>query len=216
MAFIDMSENSKNQDDTANIQRAEADLALIRSMMQVGRKRVGVDGSHLILWGCILMCSFFSTYYAITGLIQIKSLYIWLFMWAVGIAGSMYIGSKTPSIQYENNLSLKAYDAAGVSVGFGILIYFFVALFMDKFSGTTITILSAAGFAIEFMVVGAVTGIKVLKYIAFGWWAILAIVTGVDFGDDSKGNLLLFMGTASGLLILIPGLYLQHLSKNEA
>ncbi|MEX0298814.1 MAG: hypothetical protein AB3N28_07070, partial [Kordiimonas sp.] len=64
-----MSVNTPDTEEENTARNPEDDLAFIRSMMQAGRQRMGVDGIHLTLWGAILMIAFAAQYLSIKGIL---------------------------------------------------------------------------------------------------------------------------------------------------
>lgn len=196
----------------ASRQAAESDLALIRSMMEAGRRRAGIDGAHLVVWGALLMLAFFAQYLQIYGHIPGGMLAIWLPFAAIGWLWSFKIGLNEKDKQASKNPATAAYVAAWAAAGTTMLVYFGVSFSTDNFDPRTITILTGAVFGCAFYVISKVTELKWLLLVAAGWWAIMVYSIVVKtYGPE----MLLVLAAASSLLILLPGQLLKRFAQTE-
>ncbi len=185
-----------------NIETAADDLALIRRMMEAGRRRAGIDGSHMIIWGALMMIGFFSQYASVVGHIPDTILGIWLPILVIGNALSIYVGKKHKKNSNSDNLSLEAYSSAWMTIGIGAIIYFAVSLLTGAFDPKTMTLISAALFGGAYFIIARITRIKSLYLVVIGWWVVLSYFSmPIPFDHES----LLIMAMVSAVLILLPG-----------
>ncbi len=200
--------------DTNNtISKAAEDLALIREMMDAGRKRASIDGNFMILWGALLMIAFVAQYAALTGHLNATIWHIWLPVLVVGNLASFYIGKKNPFKSSCDNALLAAYSSAWAMIGISIMIYFFASMLSGTFDPKSITLLAAALYGSAFFVIARISGIKTLYIFAIGWWLLLAYVAAVLESFDHE--LVLVMAGASAILILLPGQIMRRAAKTK-
>ncbi len=204
--------NIPETEDIDTARTPEADLALIRSMMHVGRQRMGVDGAHLVIWGFVLSCAFLAQYFSIVGVLPPTIVGIWIPTYVIGFIASFIVGKRYPRITVENNLALRVYSTAWNVSGASIGLYFITSILSEQFDHMTITFLTTALFGSAFMLTSLVTGLQKLRYVAFGWWALL-IFFGI-FGDIGP-EITLVLSAASFTLLLIPGFFLKRMLSDE-
>jgi len=190
---------------------AEEDLALIRQMMAVGRRRAGVNGSHLVWWGALLSSAFFLQYASVVDWIPKYGATIWISMMVIGWAGSFYIGCKSGRSHLEHNPVFKAYGAAWLAVGITMLVHMIASFAGDGTSPTGSTTLAGGVIGSAFFVMSQVLRIRPMLYAAFGWWAIMAYAI---YATSFPKEILLILSAASAFLIMAPGLYLSRLAAN--
>jgi len=190
----------------------EADLALIRSMMEAGRKRAGVDGLHLVWWGALLSATFFYQFAIVQKWVPNTSTASWFVVTAVGWAGSIYFSRKAGRVCREDNPTLAAYSSAWMAVGVTMIIYLISSLFAAQNSPASATILSSGVIGCAFFVMAHVLLLRPMYIAAFGWWAIMAYALIVP--EIHKG-ILLVLSASSLLFIFAPGLYLKKLASGE-
>lgn len=191
----------------------EADLALIRSMMQAGRQRMGVDGIHLIIWGLVLSLAFLAQYLSVVGILPGMLFGIWVPAYAVGLTASYIAQKRSPRVANEENLALRVYSTAWNVTGTCIGMYFISSVLSKQFDHMTITFLTTALMGSAFMLTSLITGLGKLRFVAFGWWALL-VFFGV-FGDIGP-QITLILSAACIILLLIPGYFLQRMLSDEA
>jgi len=196
-------------DNTSHKHNPEADLALIRSMMAAGRRRAGVDGAHLILWGFLLMATFFIQYASVVGYLPPIQSILWGVTIIIGWSGSMILGRKMERSPQESNPALTAYVSAWLAVGITMLLHFTTSLLTQNFDPRASTMLSTGVFGVAFFVMAQVLGLRPFLLVAAGWWLILAYVVQLT---RYPVEMLLVMGVACGALILVPGLFLRRLN----
>jgi len=192
---------------------AADDLALIRAMMAAGRRRAGINGSHLILWGALLAAAFFSQYASYVGWLPGLGNEIWIVMTAVGWAGSIYLGRKNGRPCNEHNPALEAYGSAWMGVGITMLLFLFATAFgKGQIGPSAATMLSSGVIGSAFFVMGMVLKMRPMFMAAAGWWAMMVYVI---VTPRMEVEILLVLTAAALLLILGPGVYLQRLAKSE-
>lgn len=207
MSDLPIPTNEKNE-----TRAPEADLALIKSMMLAGRRRMGIDGVHLIVWGAVLAIAFLGQYLSVVGVLPKTILGVWLPAYAIGGLASYLVDKKTPRLAVEKNLALSVYSIAWSTVGLGIAIYLIFSVIAGTFNASTITMLTTVGFAGSFFIVSVITGLDKLKYVAYGWWGLVAYFA--YFGTHSP-TLLLVLSAACILLLLLPGYLLKRTLGGE-
>jgi hypothetical protein len=188
------------------------DLALIRQMMEAGRDRVAVSGVHFILWGLLLTIAFFVQYLSTYHYLPPMMVEIWVPMFVIGWAVEFWLARRCPPPTRTSNLAVAAHSSAWTTVGFGTLAYFAVSVATKTFDPKAITLLSTALMGGAYWVTSVVTGVRWLKFIAFGWWAVLAYATSLTFYDR---EMLLVMAAASALLLTLPGFVMRRLYNSE-
>ena len=184
------------------------DLALIRQMMEAGRARVAVSGVHFILWGLLLTLAFFVQYLSAYGYLPPMLVEIWAPMAAIGWLIEFFLARRSPPVSRTSNPAVVAHAASWSVVGIATLAYFAVSVITKTFDPKAITVLSTGLIGGAYWVTSTVTGVRWLKYIALGWWAVLAYATSLKAYD---GEMLLVMAAASALLLTIPGFVLRRL-----
>jgi len=190
------------------------DLALIRGMMEAGRKRAAVDGRHFVLWGALLMLSFFAQYLSVHHYLPPTILGIWVPMMAIGWGMEFWLRRSRPKAEAcSNNITLVGYSAAWRAVGLTVLIYFAASMAMGTFDPRTISVLSAAMIGGAFLVTARVTGVTWLYGPTIGWGLVLGVMSAAPTYD---GEMLLVLAAASGLLLLLPGQLMTRLAEREA
>lgn len=192
---------------------AAEDLALIRQMMQAGRTRIGIDGSHFVIWGAVLMLAFLAQYLQAYGYIPGTMLWVWLPAFAVGTALELLLARREIRPAGGPGVAVVAYSAAWSAVGITMVLHFVSSVGGDAFNPKTITVLSCGVIACAFFVVARVTELKLLNLVSFGWWSILVYTSAKTTFDP---EMLLVLAAACALLILLPGQFMRRLAHNTA
>lgn len=192
--------------------QAEADLALIRKMMSAGRKRAGIDGSHLVLWGAILGVTFLAQYLMGIGVLPRFHTETWGVAIVAGSIASSYLGRRMGPQYCGPNPTLTGYVSAWQAVGLTIVLYFVTSVLSGETDNRTISILSSGVMGSAFFVMARVIIAKPLYFAAFGWWAIMIYDAQLA---EIYVETLLVKSIACVFLILLPGLFLKRLSSAE-
>lgn len=201
-----------NDIDNSTPRNPAEDLALIRRMMEAGRDKVAVSGIHFILWGVLLTVAFFLQYLSVHRYLPEMMVEIWAPMMAIGWAIEFWIARGRAPVTRTSNPTVVAHSSSWTVVGVTTLIYFALSVVTDTFDPKTITILSAGLMGGAYWVTSAVTGVRWLKFIALGWWLVLAYTTTLQVYD---GEMLLVMAASSGLLLTLPGFVMRRLDDSE-
>ncbi|TNE61484.1 MAG: hypothetical protein EP335_16000 [Alphaproteobacteria bacterium] len=209
-----MTDHQKDLDGADMADRTAAtDLALIRSMMEAGRRRAGIDGTHFVLWGALLMLAFFAQYMSVVGYIPETIIGIWGPVTVIGWGAEFWMAHRERRQGPGRNIALIAYSTSWASVGLGVLIYFVISLAAGTFDGRTTSILASGLIGAAFFVTARVTGVNWLLYVALGWGLLLTYLAHTTVYD---AEMLLVMAGASALLILLPGQLMKRLAADEA
>ncbi len=187
------------------------DLAMIRQMMEAGRNRVAVSGVHFILWGILLTIAFYVQYLSVYGYLPEMLVEIWVPMAAIGWLVEYYLARRCPPVTRTSNPAVVAHSASWSVVGITTLAYFGMSVITDTFDPKIITILSAGLMGGAYWITATVTGISWLRFVALGWWAVLAYATSLKVYD---GEMLLVMAAASALLLTLPGFIVRRLHSS--
>lgn len=191
---------------------AAADLAVIRSMMEAGRKRMCIDGIHMIIWGGLLGTAFLLQYLVVIQVLPRWNLEIWLPVFVVGWAASFWFGRHGDKEEAAGNIAVIAYASSWFGIGVTATLYFITTSVSDASSGLGISIVTSAMFASTYFIVSRVTGLKILMIPSVGWWAIMVYLVQLK---SVQPEILVLLTTAAYLLILAPGLYLRRLAVKE-
>lgn len=187
------------------------DLALIRSMMEAGRRRAAFDGTHLTIWGVVLTIAYLGQYLMTSGTIQGNPLLVWISLSVIGTILSVLHGRKSGA-RNDSDMALKAYAGAWSAVGITMVLHFSFAIFSDTFDSKVITVLACGIFAAAFYVIALATEVKLLRLVSAGWWLIMVYVTSAKALD---AQILLVLASASALLIALPGQLMKKLANPE-
>ena len=194
-------------------QTAAEDLALIRRMMEAGRQKAAFDGKHLMIWGAILMVSYFAQYLQVLEYFGGSSLWIWLPAFVVGWSASFLAGRSDCLVGSEPNIALTVYNGAWLAVGITMLLHFGAAVASSSFNPKAITVLACGIIASAFYVISLVTEVRALRAVSVGWWIILVYAT---VQKTYNAEMLLVLAGASALLILLPGQLMRRLASERA
>ncbi|WCL54535.1 hypothetical protein [Gimibacter soli] len=196
-------------DDGNRAANPAGDLAFIRAMMDAGRRRAGIDGAHMIIWGIILAVAFFLQYASVVGRLPVLFLEIWVPAFIIGFPLSFWIGRKTPGGAERGNIALAAYSTVWLSVGVVMGLYMIAGISTGHFDGRDATMLASALFGTAYFVVAKVTQLNWMYACAAGWWLFFFQVIVQSHLDR---EILLQMAGACLVLILLPGLVLRRMA----
>lgn len=190
---------------------ASDDLALIRSMMEAGRRRAAFDGTHLVIWGAVLTIAYFAQYLLVYGYIPGSTLFVWLPLGIIGTVLSM-LHDRKRCVQQDADIAVRAYSGAWSAVGITMILHFSFALGSDTLDPKVITILACGVIAAAFHVIALATEVKMLRLVSTGWWIIMVYMTTLK---DFNAETLLVLAAASALLITLPGQLLKRLANPQ-
>ena len=187
---------------------AEENLAYIRNVMEITRKRTTQSGSFLAVWGTLSSLVTFFQYLAVTGSFPLAYMpYLW---GSFVIAGTGYSILKGRSLACKNGepggnemITANLFTAIGISI-----FIFFVANIAAALIGTIdhmgveVCYVISLVMAIAFYGASYSTGIKWFRLVAYGWWAAVILFITRPFADEY-------------LLLAMPGFRLMALAKNN-
>lgn len=195
----------ENQDDAPRT--AADDLALIRQMMEAGRRKVAVNGIHFIIWGLVLMGAFFAQYASIYGHLPRTVLGVWIPAFIIGWIAEFWT-HRSGAVPQESMPHI-AHGASWGAVGITALIYFGVSYASGTFDPRVISCINAATMGAAFFITQQVTGVRWLRLPAIGWWLVLAYIAYIPSYD---AEVLLVMASACGILLALPGFLMRRLA----
>lgn len=162
---------AQQEQSTDQVSSAEADLALIRKMMQEAQNSAAIDGRFLVLWGCILgltqaLILFMSNVLAYADGVWI--LYVWYVMLGIGICGSIFLAY----LHSRSSVNAGVRTYASIWIGFCLTIFL---LFILAVSGQgalllSLVIIAPAMTGLAFFATAAIIGLGWLRWVALGWW----------------------------------------------
>ena len=190
----------------------EADLALIRRVMDEATRTAAMDGRYLVLWGLALAAAQAGTL-AIYGLygpaISRWINYLWWTAFAVGVGGSILLGFAGRHAPI--NLAVRLYRAAWRGFFLTMCILMAIAAFGKVIRFVDFMVFAPAITELTFFVSGAVAGFGWLRWIALGWWA-AAVVFGLLGSNDATG--ILAIAVYLGLMAL-PGFLVMRQGRSR-
>lgn len=189
---------------------ASDDLALIRGMMEAGRRRAAFDGTHLTIWGAVLTLAYLCQYLMIHGYIPGNTLLIWIPLSILGTIFSFAHDRKRCAID-NADMAVKAYSGAWSAVGITMILHFSFSVISDTLDPKVISVLACGIFAAAFYVIALATEVKLLRLVAAGWWIIMIYMTSLKEFD---AEILLVLSGASALLITLPGQLMKRLANS--
>lgn len=201
--------DSFDMDDGNRVANPAGDLALIRAMMDAGRRRAGIDGAHMIIWGAILGIAFLVQYASAVGRLPELFIEIWVPAFLIGFPLSFWIGRRTSCEAERNNIALAAYGTVWLAIGVVMTLYLIGGVSSGQFDGGTATLLACSLFGTAYFVVAKVTRLSWMYACAAGWWLFFFQVTMLPNIDS---EILLQMAGACFLLVLLPGLVLRRMA----
>jgi hypothetical protein len=191
--------------------QAEAEISLIKKIMDDSRKAAVANGKHYILWGSVVTAALLANYIMVLlGVsVQYQGMMWFVLMISTAIAGGI--------LEKREHKKRRVQTFAGKLLG---TLWFAsgVSMFMLGFIGTAsgaynpifICPLISIVLGVSYFTSGAIQQIKWLQYLALGWWA-GSVFT---FMFPSKHTLLIFAAMIL-LFQLVPGIILYRKWKKE-
>ncbi len=197
----------------------EENLAFIRGVMEKARKRTTQAGSFLAVWGSLSALVTIFQYLAVAGKLPLVYMPI---LWGVfvlsGVSFSVIQGRRLkaelgPACGNEL-VTTSLFSAIGISIG----IFFFASILAAYLGvidhlGVEICYVISLVMAIAFYASSFSTGIKWLRYVAYGWWAAVVLFILRPFEAE---YLLLIIAALDFLLLAVPGFKLMTLAHKDA
>jgi len=192
--------------------RAREDLDFLRSVIDEGRKVMLRGGGFLALWGCVLALGFAGAYGIEAYDLPVGGWY-WGAVIALGWLGTWLLRKRLSRSERHYSRDNRLFALVSQASGIVILCYYFPAAFAGTFEGLTITVLTTAMFGTNFFIAAFLSGLTLLRYVAYGWWAALIWLA---IQPDYTLHMLLVMALLLLLLLAAPGFWLMRIARNEA
>lgn len=157
----------------------EADLALIRRVMDDATRTASMDGRYLLLWGLVLTVAqggTFGSYWLYGAAANQWAGYLWWGMFSIGIIGSILLGFSQRHATV--NLAVRLYRRAWSGLFLTMCVVVAAAAFGRVIQFLDFMVFGPVITGLAFFVSSAVTAFGWLRWLALAWWAV-AIVFGV-------------------------------------
>lgn len=151
--------------------QAELELSLIKKMMDDSRKISLDNGWHFIYWGSLVTTALLLNYILI--IVHAKQQYIgW--MWFIMMIGGAIAGG---IMEKRHERKKKVHTIAGRIIGslwfasgIAMFIYGFLGSISGGYNSVYICPVISTSLGISYFTTGEIQQVKLLKYVAFGWW----------------------------------------------
>lgn len=151
--------------------QAELELSLIKKMMDDSRKISLDNGWHFIYWGSLVTTALLLNYILI--IVHAKQQYIgW--MWLIMMIGGAIAGG---IMEKRHERKKKVHTIAGRIIGslwfasgIAMFIYGFLGSISGGYNSVYICPVISTSLGISYFTTGEIQQVKLLKYVAFGWW----------------------------------------------
>lgn len=142
--------------------QAEADLALIRRLMEGARQSTWFNSSHLIVWGSVLATAEAVTHLVEVGVVTLSLNLVWGVAVGIGVALSSLLGRRAWLRAPVNSLVNRMLAAIWGGAAIGLIIVGFLG---DAAPGITAALFGSAFFASSFL-----PGKAIYLLLAAAWW----------------------------------------------
>ena len=151
--------------------QAELELSLIKKMMDDSRKISLDNGWHFIYWGSLVTTALLLNYILI--IVHAKQQCIgW--MWFIMMIGGAIAGG---IMEKRHERKKKVHTIAGRIIGslwfasgIAMFIYGFLGSISGGYNSVYICPVISTSLGISYFTTGEIQQVKLLKYVAFGWW----------------------------------------------
>lgn len=192
-------------------QRAREDLALIRQLMEDGRREVVDRGKHFIIWGVVPAVGALLTYAHASGAAVPHPTLSWAVLLVVGWMGSFVVGWRDSRGARVRTLARRLLSGVWISAAVTLTVLALAGMFGRGLSHTALPGVLSAVIAAPVLVTMLLTSERWLGLVAAGWWAGGALML---FAPGSYT--LLVMAALSLLLLAVPGLVLNAKARRRA
>lgn len=189
---------------------AQADLALIRRLMEETRGEAVDRGKHFLIWGVVSGSGLVATWSAVTGNVNLDPRWIWAALLAAGWAASMYVGWRDSRRTRVRAVGRHLLSALWVATGASLTLIGVAGLFGDVVDVRALPGLLSTVVAAAFLTTSILMGAGWLKAVAVGWWI--------------GGAAMLFLSGPSTLLVMaglvlagmvLPGMILYSRTRRD-
>ena len=151
--------------------QAELELSLIKKMMDDSRKISLDNGWHFIYWGSLVTTALLLNYILI--IVHAKQQYIGWMGFIMMIGGAIAGGI----MEKRHERKKKVHTIAGRIIGslwfasgIAMFIYGFLGSISGGYNSVYICPVISTSLGISYFTTGEIQQVKLLKYVAFGWW----------------------------------------------
>jgi hypothetical protein len=190
--------------------RAKEDLALIRRMMDEGRREVVDRGKHFLVWGVIGTVGAFVTWAYAVEWTALSPGWLWMALLAVGWTLSVVIGRSEAKQARVWTATSRLLAAVWICSAVALTLVALAGMFGGGLDVRALPGLLSIVLGAPIVVTGVLTGEDWLKAVGIGWW----IGGGVMLFVPGLYTLLLMAGMSLALLAL-PGGVLFARSRRQ-
>lgn len=194
----------------------EQNLAFIRGIMDEAKRKTANYGPWLLLWGSLSSAATVGQYLGVRQVIDMAlTPFFWVAMGVIGVIGTRILAKNAHKTCATNSelfrVNAKLWQGAGLSV-FIYLMAKLAALSLGMGSPIDHEFLAyiAGLMGMSFYATSYNSGLKGLKFVAFGWWAAVLLFVINPFPEE---DLLLIIAVLDFILIAVPGYGLMQLHK---
>jgi hypothetical protein len=190
---------------------AEAELSMIKKIMEDSR-RVNIDnGIHYIFWGVLVTIALLVNYAMLLTKTYINYIgLIWFVLMTSGAVIDGIIGRRQSKNSPVHTITSKMLGSLWLASGIAMFMYGFLGIVTKAYDPIFICPIIATTLGISFFTSGTIQQINWLRNLSFGWWLGAAYM----FIFPSVHTLLIF----AVMIIcfqLIPGIILNRISKSD-
>ena len=152
--------------------QAELELSLIKKMMEDSRKINLDNGWHFIYWGSLVTVALLLNYLLIVTRFG-KPEYIgwmWFIMMIGGAIAGGFIERKHEKKKKVQTMAGRIIGSLWFASGIAMFMYGFIGSISGGYNPVFICPVISTSLGISYFTSGEIQQIKLLKYIAFGWW----------------------------------------------
>lgn len=191
--------------------RAHEDLAMIRQLLEDGRREVVDRGKHFIIWGVVPAVGAVLTYAYAWGAPVPHPTVSWLVLMLLGWAGSLMVGWRDSRGSRVSTLARRLLGGVWVSAAVTLTVLALAGMFGRSLSQEAIPGVASVVIAAPILVTMLLTGERWLGLVAVGWWAGGALML---FAPGLYT--LLVMAVMSLVLLAVPGLVLNAKARGRS
>ena len=186
-------------------ERAERDLAAIRSLMEESRGQISGTGRHWIVWGVVTVAGLLGTWGALRGALALDPLWIWCGLLPLAWAASVWMGRRESGVRGVRNELTRVVHSIWFGLGVGLTILGVGGMFSPLVDSHILPGLFCAVIGAGIFATGAVPGLGWLRWVAGGWW-----LGGVGLMAAPGGYALPLMAVMVLALQVVPGVVLER------
>lgn len=188
--------------------QAEQDLAIIRQLMEEGRRLVVDRGVHFMVWGVISAIGLTATYTSIVMGVGPDPQWVWAGLLVVGWTASLVTGWRADRGARVSTLARRLMSATWISAGVSLTLVALAGMFGPVVHEVALPGLLSVVIAAPVLMTWLLTGQGWLAWVGTGWWvggAVMLFAPGV--------YMLPLMAVMSVVLMAVPGGVLFAMSR---